>query len=205
MLQSNTFFVKKAFFFSGQKELKVLFSDFEIQRIWVSHSVNTRKEKNTASDMFKTQMQTKSQESINLDIQISETFCSSLSALFPTSSIFWSILFPPIYYPSLSPQQKEQKTTPSQFYQIILPLSFSYTLMYYTSCPGLYSSFTSLSSLIHHHPPSSSHFYPSVFPTPSIFYYISPSHLLLSDPDYVWESLSSSPIGEIDISGCCFY
>lgn len=62
--------------------------------------------------MFKTQMQTKSQESINLDIQISETFCSSLASLFPTSSIFWSILFPPIYYPTLSPQQKEQKTIP---------------------------------------------------------------------------------------------
>lgn len=43
------------------------------------------------------------------------------------------------FYPSviqLSAHSKK-KYPPSPFYQIILPLSLSYILMYYTSCPGL--------------------------------------------------------------------
>lgn len=91
------------------------------------------------------------------------------------------------FYPSVIQLSAHSKKNypPSPFYQIILPLSLSYILMYYTSCLGL------------NPPPSSSHFYPSVFPTSYIFYYIPTT---TTTPDYFWASLSSSRIFDCHIS-----
>lgn len=127
-------------------------------------------------------------------VQISETFCSSLAALFSTSLIFSSILSPSIYYLTFSLQQKRAADNPrSPRFCFVKPscrFPFPHILMSDTSCLGPWSSFTVLSSLIRHHPPSYSYFYPSVSPTSYVLRCISPFHLLVWHPDCVSPSQS---------------
>lgn len=114
-------------------------------------------------------------------VQISETFCSSLAALFSTSLIFSSLSIHLLS--NLQPAAKRAADN-SRFprFCFVKPscrFPFPHILMSDTSCLGPWSSFTVLSSLIRHHPPSYSYFYPSVSPTSYVLHCISPFHLLM--------------------------
>lgn len=114
----------------------------------------------TTSDVFNPETQTKKKAGNHQSgrcVQISETFCSSLAALFSTSLIFSSILSPSIYYLTFSPQQKRAADNPRfppfLLCQTILPLSFP---PYFNVWHILSRSMVFIHSFILPNPPSSS-------------------------------------------------
>lgn len=151
--------ITEHFFSGGQKE-DVL--DFEIQKIIIIDSVSTGREKHIANDVFKTQMKKKARKhQFGKCVQISETLCTSLAAPFPTSSIFWSILSPSIYY---QPTAKRAKGSPHYPHFCFFYLHLS--TFFFPHCNLFYLS--------------------SIFPTSSVFYNITQFHLLLWYHNFRW-------------------
>lgn len=182
---------------------------FEIQRIWVSDSVNTRGDKKKTRDSNSDKKKAGKHQSGRC-VQISETFCSSLAALFPTSTIFWSILSPSIYYPTISLQQnkKELKTTPTA------PVSVwsNHLATFFSPCFNVLHILSWSLLFIHRfiplNPPS-----PSVlliFLSPCLSHFIRllqhfPLPSIIMIPRLFRILISPSPICEIDISGLVLF
>lgn len=110
-------------------------------------------------------------------VQTSETSLWSLAVLLPR------LLYLFIYYLSIhllsiyQPTAKAAKHNPHSPCLYFNQLVFLFPHIFHSCIAhpvlGLFSSFSFLSSLIHHLPPSSLHFHPSIFPSSSIFFYIS--------------------------------